>query len=98
MLLDQRKPKCYVLKSVLSTSGKYKLFYGTHYVQGKTCFDVGSINQLNGEIITRHYQAKEEALRVFHDYEKDLTKPAEAEESDDLRAADSFRRALKQWP
>lgn len=98
MLLDQRKPKCYVLKSVVSTSGKYRLFYGHHYVQGKTCFDCGTINNSNGEIITRHYQEKSEALRTYHEYEKGLTRPAEVEESDDLRTADSFRRALKQWP
>jgi hypothetical protein len=102
MLLDFRKPKCVVLRIVTSTSGKYKLFYGHHYVQGKICYDVGTVNQHNGEIITRHYldegtgNPKAEALKTFHDYEKFLTRPARTEERDDndARLADAFRRAL----
>lgn len=102
MLLDFRKPKCVVLKEVQSASGKYTLFYGYHFVRGHTCYDVGTINRVNGEIVTRHYtdegkgNPKAEALTCFHEYEKALTRKAQHEEQDDNdpRIADNFRRAL----
>ena len=93
-----------VLKQTQSTSGKYTLFYGYHYVKGHTCYDVGSINRLTGEIISRHYldegngNPKAEALHIFHEYEQALTKRGQIEEQDDNdpRVADAFRRALTQ--
>jgi hypothetical protein len=97
MLLDFRKPKLIMIKSALSASGKYKLFYGHHFKHGALCYDVGTINQADGEIITRHYgDNKPEALRTYHEYEKALTRKAELEERDDnsARIADAFRRAL----
>jgi len=102
MLLDFRKPKCVVVKKVTSGSGKYVLFYGYHYVKGKTCYDVGTINQKTGEIVTRHYtdtgqgNPKAEALKTYHEYEGPFTKKPLVEESDDndARRADAFRRAL----
>jgi hypothetical protein len=101
MLLGIRKPKCVVLKSVPSTSGKYKLFYGYHYLAGKTCYDVGTINQQSGEIITRHYldqlhgNPKAEALRCYHEFEKAMTRPAASEETEESALfTDAFRRAL----
>lgn len=106
-LLDFRRPKCVVVKEVVSYTGKYILFYGHHYVQGHTCYDVGTINKHNGEILTRHYldegkgNPKAEALRVFHEMEKGLTRKPDYEEEtaeNDPRKADAFRRALTQRP
>jgi hypothetical protein len=95
MFIGKRKPGCNVLKHVRSTSGKYELFYGIHYTAGKTCFDCGTVNQLTGEIVTRHYvDGKAEALRAYHEFEKGLTSPATPEE-DTAWTADAFRRALK---
>ena len=96
MLFDQRKPKCVVLKTAVSGSGKYKLFYGHHFVKGILCHDVGTVNYLTGEIITRHYPAKAECLRIYHEYEKFLTRKPVFEESEDNdpRIADWFRRRL----
>jgi hypothetical protein len=67
---------------------------------------VGSINQQNGEIVTRHYEdtgnsnPKAEALRIYHEMEKGLTRPAEVEEhtDNDARVADAFRRAIANAP
>jgi hypothetical protein len=106
MLLDFRRPRCVVVKEVTSASGKYKLFYGHHFVRGKTCYDVGTINQHNGEIITRHYldqgvgNPKSEALRIFHEMEKGMLRKPDYEETDDNdpRRADAFRRAITQRP
>lgn len=96
-LIGTRKPKCVVLKNATSASGKYRLFFGYHYLQGVTCYDVGTVNHENGEIVSRHYQDKSEALRCFYEYEKNLTRPVETEEQDenDPRIADAFRRALE---
>jgi hypothetical protein len=104
MLINLRKPKCVVLKEVLSDSGKYKLYYGHHFVKGKMCYDVGAINQETGEILARHYldtgkgTPKSEALRIYNEYEKVLTRRAQHQERDDndARIADRFRRALYQ--
>lgn len=105
-LLDFRKPKCVVLKSGVSASGKYKFFLGHHFVQGHICHDVGTINQVTGEIVSRHYldrgvgNPKAEALRVYHEVEKGMLRKPEYEETDDNdpRKADAFRRALTQKP
>ena len=92
MLLDFRKPNCVIQKEEKSYSGKYKVYFGHHYVNAKMCFDVGAINQENGEITTRHYnetadggatQAKAEALRVFHELVKGMKRKPDAEEKQD---------------
>jgi hypothetical protein len=105
-LLDLRKPKCVVVKKIVSYSGKYTLFFGHHYIAGKTCYDVGTINKANGEIVSRHYldegrgNPKAEALTIFHQMEKGLTRKPKHEESEDNdpRVTDAFRRALTQRP
>src|SRR5258708_1591081 len=104
-LLDFRKPNCVVLKSTTSWSGKYKIFYGHHYVRGHMCYDVGGINKENGLITSRHYNehdyinqehAKSEALRCYHELEKGMKRAPEKEEKDDnVFASDVFRSALK---
>jgi hypothetical protein len=106
-LLDFRRPKIVIIKEVVSYTGKYTLFYGHHFVKGHTCYDVGTINKTNGEIITRHYldqgrgNPKSEALACYHEMEKGLTrKPTHEEELEENnpRKADAFRRALTQRP
>lgn len=105
-LLDFRRPKCIIVKEIVSYTGKYTLFYGHHFVQGKTCYDIGTINKHNGEIISRHYldeglgNPKAEALRIFHELEKGLTRAPEHEETEDNdpRITDAFRRAITQKP
>lgn len=106
MLLDFRKPKCIIVKEGVSASGKYKFFYGHHFVQGHTCYDVGTINQTDGEIVSRHYldngkgNPKADALACYHLLEKGMLRKPEYEEQDDNdpRIADAFRRALTQRP
>lgn len=103
-LLNLRRPKCVVIKEMTSASGKYKLFYGHHFNRGKTCFDVSTINQTNGQIVTRHYiegdlvNSKAEALRIYHEMEKGMSRKPDYEEQEenDPRKADAFRRALTQ--
>lgn len=106
MLLDFRKPQCVIVKQGVSASGKYKFFYGHHFVKGYTCFDVGTINQMNGEIVSRHYldngvgNPKSEALTCYHNLEQGMLRKADHEEKDDNdpRIADAFRRAITQKP
>lgn len=104
MLLDFRKPRCVVVKKVESASGKYTLFYGHHYVKGKTCYDVGTVNRVTGEIVSRHYldngtgNPKADCLAFYHEMEKGMVRKPQHEEKDDNdpRIADAFRRALTQ--
>jgi hypothetical protein len=106
MLLDFRKPKCIILKEGKSWSGKYKFFLGQHYVKGKLCFDVGAINQVTGEITSRHYNetsdyaitsAKAEALRIYDGLAKRMKEKPKSEEQEDNNpfVADEYRRQLK---
>jgi hypothetical protein len=106
-LLDLRKPKCIVVKQVNSYTGKYTLFYGHHWVGKYTCYDVGTINRHDGEIVTRHYldkgkgNPKSDALLEYDKMEKGLTRAPSHEEElteNDPRKADAFRRALTQKP
>jgi hypothetical protein len=60
MLLDFKNPPYNVLEKVVSYSGKYLGFYGTHYHKGIFCYVVGAINKLNGEITARHYNEKQD--------------------------------------
>lgn len=102
-LLDFRKPNCVIQREEVSNSGKYKIFFGHHYVKGKPCFDVGAINQANGEITTRHYldtgtsNPKAEALRVYDELAKGMRRKPESEEDQDNNPfiADEYRRQLK---
>ena len=102
-LLNFRAPKCIITKKDVSYTGKYKLYFGHHFVQGKTCFDVGTINQTNGEIVSRHYRedwnldAKAEALRAYDTLVKGMKRAPKSEEDDDNNPfiADEYRRQLK---
>ena len=56
--LTFRTPNVNILERTISVSGKYMIFFGTHFEQGITCWVVGSSNKETGEIIMRHYNEK----------------------------------------
>jgi len=58
MLLDFKSPPYNILEKVVSYSGKYLGFYGTHYHKGIMCYVVGAVDKQNGKITTRHYNEK----------------------------------------
>lgn len=58
MLLDFKTPPYQVLEKVVSYTGKYLGFYGTHYEKGILCFVVGAVNKQNGEITARHFNER----------------------------------------
>ena|ERR1700733_7192470 len=88
-LMNFRRPKCVVLQEGRSYSGKYVYYYGYHWVAGKHCYDVGAINQANGQITTRHYKeedsvnAKAEALKCYHEYKQGFDRKPDVEEYDE---------------
>lgn len=94
MLLDFRKPKCVVLEEVTSYSGKYRCFYGHHWVGSDMCYDVGVVNRKTGEITTRHYHPrsypnpKAEALACWNTFRSNMTAPPPGEEEQDEFARD----------
>lgn len=58
MLLDFKKPPYIILESIVSYTGKYKGFLGSHYHAGVLCHVVGAVNKLDGSITVRHYNEK----------------------------------------
>ena len=94
-LLDFRKPKCVIIQQDVSWSGKYKIFYGYHWVKGYHCYDVGAIDQSNGQITSRHYcafdfklncenpQAKAAALTFWDQFKQNMKRRPTSEESED---------------
>jgi hypothetical protein len=58
MLLDFKNPPYNILERVVSYTGKYLGFYGTHYEKGILCYVVGAVNRQDGVITARHYNAK----------------------------------------
>lgn len=58
MLLDFKNPPYQILEKVVSYSGKYLGFFGTHYEKGIFCYVVGAVNKQNGQITARHYNEK----------------------------------------
>lgn len=98
-LLNLRRPKCVVLEETTSYSGRYKIFFGHHYVPKGLCHDVGCINQKTGEIITRHYHPdsfpnpKAEALAFWNTFrERMLAPPVGGEEE-----GDEFRQDVQKY-
>lgn len=82
-LIGDKKLDLFILGSVVSTSGKYKIFYGQHYKQGAACYDVGTTNLETGETTRRHYPSKEEAIRFYDDFRSRMTEKAKPEETDE---------------
>ena len=102
-LIQFRRPRCVVTKEFTSQSGKYQVFFGNHWRAGHLCYDVGTINQQTGEIVSRHYcewdfdhnqpapQAKAEALACLHELEKGMRRKPESEEQDERAFKHPFR-------
>ena len=91
MLLDFRKPNCYILEKIVSWSGQYLCFYGNHYEAGVICYVVGTSNKSNGEVIMRHYNEKikdclapkAQAETYWEEFKSKMLKTPESEEQDD---------------
>lgn len=67
LLLDFKKPPYQILESVISYTGKYRGFLGTHYHSGVSCWVVGAINKTDGEITAAHYNEKQTgAINATH--------------------------------
>lgn len=81
--LQLKKVDIVILGSAVSTSGKYGLFLGEHYISGFPCYDVGAFNKASGEIVRRHYRDKAQALCFWEDFQTQMTAPAGEEESNE---------------
>lgn len=82
-LIGDRKLPFQVLQSKVSTSGKYKIYYGTHINEGHYCWDVAVVNTVTGELIRRHYKAKDEAIVYWDEFQEKMLAPAQEEEKDE---------------
>lgn len=102
-LIGERTPKIVITRHGKSYTGKYKYFFGHHFPEGKICYDVGTINQQNGEIISRHYHdgsypnPKAEALMFYDQFAASLRKkPKNGEEKDNNAfISNEYRLQLK---
>lgn len=68
--------RCVIISKVQSTTGKYFCFLGTHYNGKVQCYDVGSYNNVTGEIVRRHYTLegnKEEAYAYWSEFRAKMT-------------------------
>lgn len=75
--------KCVILGKASSYTGKYFLFYGTHYNGRMQCYDVGAYNNVTGEIIRRHYTDKTAALVYWDDFREGMQRPKPGGEADE---------------
>jgi len=87
LLIGKRSLKLTILDSALSSSGKYQLFFGHHWVnEGSTpvlCFDVGTRNNTTDEVTRRHYKSKAEALIYWEDFRTAMLAKPQSEEKDE---------------
>lgn len=92
MLVDFKKPPYVVLDGVVSYTGKYYGFLGTHFEKGIICYVVGAINKQDGSTTCRHYNehngcvnpehAKSSATKTWNDLRAGLVaKPRNPDES-----------------
>jgi hypothetical protein len=66
-----------ILDRCVSTTGKYFCFYGVHYDSKDSCFDVGAVNTLTGEIVKRHYPDEKEASEFWETFRAQMQAPRE---------------------
>jgi hypothetical protein len=66
MLIDFKRPPYTILERVVSYSGKYLGFFGSHYEKGSLCYVVGAVNRQDGEITARHYNEKTGNVNIEH--------------------------------
>ena len=83
LLIGEKKIPFQVLQKKVSTSGKYNIFYGTHVVEGRFCYDVAAMNTITGELIRRHYKAKDEAITYWDEFQEKMLAPAQEGEEDE---------------
>jgi hypothetical protein len=76
----------------MSWSGRYRIFFGEHFVEGHVCYDVGLINLWTGMMTRRHYLGRTEverrtrhadALRFWDDFREKMLRKPESEGSDE---------------
>lgn len=103
MLLDFKTPPYQLLEKVVSYSGKYLGFFGTHYEKGILCYVVGAVNKQNGMTTARHYNekiegnvnaehAKSQAQRAWQEFFAGLVRKPSDEDLD----ADTSKQ-IEQW-
>jgi len=87
---DQRETLRF-LREAVSWSGRYRVFFAEHLVEGHVCYDVGSINLWTGMMTRRHYLGRTElergtqhaeALRFWDDFREKMLRKPESEGSD----------------
>ena len=86
-LIGSKKIDASIITEEKSYSGKYEIFIATHFVckRGETlqCWDIGSRNISNGEVIRRHYLNQQEALAFWEQFSTAMLQPPESEERDE---------------
>lgn len=90
MLLDFRNPPYFIIDKVISFTGRYMGFYGTHYHAGHFCRVVGASDKTDGVVLARHYNtqislneelAKHAAEKLWEELKAGLIRPpAEGED------------------
>lgn len=88
--IQASKLNCVVLADAISTTGKYYIFLGEHYVKGIQCYDVAALARTDqvdvfakGVVIRRHYRDKAEALAYWQEFRDKMTAPRPDDESDE---------------
>ena len=89
-LIGEKKVDIQILSEDWSTSGKYKIFYGVHFAKiaggVQSCWDVGSINTVSGEVTRRHYEYKDQAIAYWDEFRNKMTEEPEYEDEDGASA------------
>lgn len=103
MLLDFRKPPYNIEQSVVSHTGKWKLWLGNHFHANKVCWVVGATSRETGEHIVRHYNetnnpsdmiAKHQATTYWEDISVKIQKPSKGSLQQDQEDEVSY---LLEW-
>ena len=91
-LIGSKKIDATIIIEEKSYSGKYEIFIATHFRKrpagftsdgAQQCWDVGSRNTTNGEVIRRHYFNQQEALAFWEEFKTAMLQPPESEERDE---------------
>ena len=82
-ILGDKKLDCSIIAETLSHSGKYRVFFGVHYVRGITCWDVGAYNKDTGLVTRRHYADKPSAFIFWNTFREGMLRPPISELSDE---------------
>jgi hypothetical protein len=77
-----------VLESTISTSGKYKVFFGKHWEKGVVCWVVGAVSGVTGYITKQHYNdkipgciaPKAHAMQMYERFKAAMTEKGKHEE------------------